>query len=116
MDKKLKNAELALLLMLVSLPLLLRLYSENVTIFWALLGVLDVAMVSFVDELFIVHHYLEIMQSERGRRIRLYMSAMTLGYVLIGLKSFGLMLILLGNDMLLSVLQMVQVFIKRKRK
>ena len=50
MEKKLKEAEFALLLMLLGLPCLLRIYMVNINIFWLLLAIIDAASAQYLDE------------------------------------------------------------------
>ena len=90
MEKKLKEAEFALLLMLLGLPCLLRIYMVNINIFWLLLAIIDAASAQYLDEAYIVKHMEEITATARGKRVRFYIIAIMAGYLLIGFKSFSL--------------------------
>lgn len=115
MDKKLKEAEFALLLMLLGLPTLLRVYSNNMILFWMLLAVIDIAFVLLLDEAYIVKHFDEINTTSRGQRVRFYIIAIMIGYLLIGFKSFSLMLILFVNDIVTSVLTALRTFLNKSQ-
>lgn len=115
MDKKLKEAEFALLLMLLGLPTLLRIYSVNMLLFWMMLAVIDIAFVLLLDEVYIVKHLDEIGTTARGQRVRFYLIAIVIGYFLIGFKSFSLMLILFVNDIVTSVLAALRTFLNKSQ-
>ena len=115
MEKKLKEAEFALLLMLLGLPCLLRIYMVNINIFWLLLAIIDAASAQYLDEAYIVKHMEEITATESGKRVRFYIIAIMAGYLLIGFKSFSLMLILLVNDVVISMLSALKIFFNKSR-
>ena len=115
MEKKLKEAEFALLLMLLGLPCLLRIYMVNINIFWLLLAIIDAASAQYLDEAYIVKHMEEITSTARGKRVRFYIIAIMVGYLLIGFKSFSLMLILLVNDVVISMLSALKIFFNKSR-
>lgn len=115
MDKKLKEAEFALLMMLLGLPTLLRVYFDNMLLFWLLLAVIDIAFVLLLDEAYIVKHFDEIGTTSRGKRVRVYIIAITVGYFLIGFKSFSLMLLLFVNDIVTSVLTALRIFLNKSQ-
>lgn len=115
MEKKLKEAEFALCLMLIGLPCLLRIYSVNSGIFWLLLAIIDVASIQFFDEAYFMKHYEEAVQTPRGKRVRFYLFAIMAGYLCIGFKSISLMLILFANDLALSILSAFKIFFNKSR-
>ena len=115
MEKKLKEAEFALLLMLLGLPCLLRIYMVTINIFWLLLAIIDAASAQYLDEAYIVKHMEEITATARGKRVRFYIIAIMAGYLLIGFKSFSLMLILLVNDVVISMLSALKIFFNKSR-
>lgn len=115
MDKKLKEAEFSLLMMLIGLPCLLRIYPVNGNIFWLLLAIIDGTSMLYLDESYIVSHFDEISTTSRGQRVRFYIIAIMVGYLLIGFKSFSLMLILLVNDVVISILSALRIFLNKSR-
>lgn len=104
MKKMLIHGEYMCILNLIALPFVITFYQRGSLIFWALLIFLDLAeLMLLVDENRFIHYVMDKNLKQETQRIKIYMVAIVVFYVYIGIfQSWILLLMLLINDILSS--------------
>lgn len=96
---------------LLALPILLFLYDRNPFGFWTLLLYLDVMQLYLVD----MRQIMQAIKAERyadlWKRYKVYAYGTSLCYLVLAFKDSGLCMILVGNDLLMTLLNP---FVKKK--
>lgn len=106
MKKILVHGEYMCILNLIALPFILVFWQKENPIFWALIIFLDLAEIMLMDEKIFFKLLLDPKWKADTKRIKIYMLAVVIGYVIAGLSSWILLLILILNDSLSSLINM----------
>lgn len=113
LKKQLVHLEFYTILYLISLPFVLHFFESGNFFYLIVLAFLDATYVYLIDENYLqkqmAEHAQTIMQNPLLRRVGIYVLGIIVGTVVVGFKSFPLFLILLANQLALSLLSRLKV-------
>lgn len=115
------HLEFFAILYLVALPFILHFYQSDNFFYIILLLFLDFSFLWLIDETYIQEqlgaNFLKIVENEHFKRVMIYMLGIIVGTIMIGFTSVALFLIIVINDIALSILdRLVKKMIHKYKK